>query len=400
MTNYTGVYWPVGANTIVRLEGTLAVPQAISANGSVIVGGCYDSDGVTIRPARWDSGVLTLLAALTGVTDAIGCSDDGSVIIGHSRISGGSMCYWTSGGTVAHALAPLGGDTAVYSGPAVGFGQRKISADGSIILAQSSPSLATVLYTSGTPTSLGTGHTAVGLSADGSTVVSESNDLFQQGEYWRGSWTTLLNEFGSTGVQAMLGTNADGTVFFGNFGGFDPAPPGYWDSSGAPSEFTRGSAVSAGITGSAIDSNVTVGNLAPDLSTVTPAKWVVNTRTDLTTGSYALVQPVAISGAGTVIAALAYNTAYRAAYYDSGDALHSLPDLGTLGSQPLGVSRDGSAIYGMSWEDDPPPRPTCAALWTEDTIPTFTAAAAVFSPDPAAPLSSAPLIPPLPIDGL
>jgi uncharacterized membrane protein len=371
MTNFTGVYWPVGAGTIVRLEGTLAVPQAISADGSVIVGGCYDTDNVTIRPARWDNGVLTLLAPLSGVTDAIGCSDDASVIIGYSRTSGGSMCYWTSGGTVAHALPPLTGDTGVNAGFGVPFTQRRISADGTKIIGQSAPSLALVLYTSGTPSSLGTGHTAVGLSADGSTVVAVSNDLFQQGEYWRGSWTTLSNEFGSTGVQSMLGTNADGTVFFAYFGGFDPAPPGYWNSSGVPSEFTRGTSVSAGITGNAIDSNVTVGYLAPDLSTVTPAKWVVNTRTDLTTGSYTTVQPVAVSGDGEIIAASAYTDIQHAAYYDSGDALHGLPDLGTLGSEPLGISRGGTVIYGMSYEEDAPVKPSCAALWTLDTIPSW-----------------------------
>lgn len=70
--------------------GTWAIPQAINADGSVIVGSSLNSSG-NPEAFKYQNGIMTGLGFLTGGTlsTATGVSADGTVIVGHGNLTGG-----------------------------------------------------------------------------------------------------------------------------------------------------------------------------------------------------------------------------------------------------------------------------------------------------------------------
>jgi uncharacterized membrane protein len=395
MVQQTGVYWPVGAGTVVRLEGITAsgvtVPYACSADGSVIVGYAVDAGGAN-KAARWDSGALTLLEPISGADQAIYCSDDGTIIIGGSTLDAYKLCYWTSGGTVGHSLAPLSGDTGVASQRALttGSSARVCSADGSKIIGVSYPSATGVLYTSGTPSSIGSGNVITSISSDGSLITGTQPSGTPTGGFWNGTWYNLQEQAFTSGNSDIYGCTADGSTIFGTIADFG-FPPAYWDLlSSASTDLAWGTvyghihafdraASNDTLRGWAEDSNVVIGAYVSGGAFV-PEKWVAGVRSDLPLGSgWGGALPTGICGDGHIIAA---NTNVgvslgTAGYWSTSgftDTAHTLPDLTPsllIGSQVYGISRDGSVIFGISFEDtaSPPSPPSCTALYSLDTIP-------------------------------
>jgi probable HAF family extracellular repeat protein len=386
-----GVYWPIGADTVVRLEGLgpylRTRPTAISANGQVIVGYAVD-DGGALHAARWDNGALTLLEPISGRDMAVACNDDASVIIGNSSLAADRLCYWTSGGTVANLLAPLSGDTGVVS---LAF-HRPVSADGHKIIGTSSPSYTGVLYTDGSPASLGSDYSLTGISSDGSTVVGQQVSGGNLSGYWNGSWHQMNYVVFTTGMGETYGITSDNAVIYAVVQDFH-FPICYFDSLATtnssiwgtvygvlhevPVNDIPGHTFQAG----AEDANVIAGYYVRSGPAV-PEKWVAGVRTDLPLGvgwNSGIPCQWAISGDGQVIGGNmdTGGAAIEAGYWKvvgGTDTVHALPDLYPslmLGSNLIGVSRDGSVAFGTTYAPDAPsaPSPSCTALYSLDTIP-------------------------------
>ena len=104
--------------------------NAVSADGTVIVGDSYDTNTFLSHAFRWKAGMAQDLGNLGGGESfAMATSSDGSVVIGLSRFIGGFHPFrWTAAGM--QDLGDLGGNWATASG---------VSADGSVVVGTATP---------------------------------------------------------------------------------------------------------------------------------------------------------------------------------------------------------------------------------------------------------------------
>jgi len=104
--------------------------NAVSADGTVIVGDSYDTNTFLSRAFRWKAGVAQDLGNLGGGESfAMATSADGSVVVGLSRFIGGFHPFrWTAAGM--QDLGDLGGSWATAS---------SVSADGSVVVGTATP---------------------------------------------------------------------------------------------------------------------------------------------------------------------------------------------------------------------------------------------------------------------
>ena len=217
--------WPtVPGETMTDLEtlgGTNSNVVAVSADGSVIVGGATNADGDP-HAASWVGGstVATDLGTLGGTfSSAYAVSADGSVIVGNANTANGTQAAsWMDGSTTATDLGTLGGTFSLASA---------VSADGSVIVGNArnaanethavswvgGSTVATDLGTLG-----GTFSSASAVSADGSVIVGfarNAADQFHAVSWVDGSTTaTDLGTLGGTFSSASA-VSADGSVIVG-----------------------------------------------------------------------------------------------------------------------------------------------------------------------------------------
>jgi probable HAF family extracellular repeat protein len=112
------------------LGGTTSQANAVSADGSVIVGVSRLSGSTNNIAFKYSNGVMTSLGTLGGTTStAYGVSADGSVIVGVSRLAGSTnnIAFKYSNGTMT-SLGTLGGTRSFAFG---------VSADGLVIVGDS-----------------------------------------------------------------------------------------------------------------------------------------------------------------------------------------------------------------------------------------------------------------------
>ena len=139
--------------------------NAVSADGTVIVGDSYDTNTFLSRAFRWKAGVAQDLGNLGGGESfANATSADGSVVVGLSRFIGGFHPFrWTAAGGMQD-LGDLGGNWATASG---------VSADGSVVVGTATPpppgglSIATRWTASNGLENLNTAATRAGISLGG-----------------------------------------------------------------------------------------------------------------------------------------------------------------------------------------------------------------------------------------
>lgn len=198
-----------------------SVPQAVSADGSVVVG--YASG----RPTRWTASTGNrAMPMLPGATssDATGVSADGSIIVGRSsHPTGYRACRWTMEGTVVEDLSDTPGRVTI------GW-VNAVSADGSVIVGQGYEEWqgARAFRMTGTtpPISLGMlapvqgSSEAIDVSADGSVVVGWSHNSSFNGEAFR--WTSETGMVGLgmgpipfTSYSYTRAVSADGSTIVG-----------------------------------------------------------------------------------------------------------------------------------------------------------------------------------------
>jgi probable HAF family extracellular repeat protein len=236
--------------------GFNAEAVAVSADGSVVVGSCGTAAGVQ-RAFRWtQSGGTVLLDQPAGPTQswATGVSGDGNTIAGYAGSNTSTRIGWEG-----VRWQPGGGIDALTSAGA-GVWASGISADGATVvgtvqgIGASDQSMAYRWTASGGMQQLGTlydsltTHASIsrGISADGTTIVGDSNGtqgINSYGDSFRwtdgGGMTALGGAFTASatsrdgqvivgaadttnGLQAFRWTAADGIVFLGSVPGHDP----------------------------------------------------------------------------------------------------------------------------------------------------------------------------------
>jgi probable HAF family extracellular repeat protein len=292
------------------LGGTMSMANAVSSNGSVVVGDSMTT-GNAMHAFKYTGTTMTDLGTLGGsMSTAYGASSDGSVIVGDSDLTGNTVmhAFTYAGGTMTDIGTLSGGTDSQAEG---------ISSDGSVIVGGSNLSGNSIMhafkYASGAMSDLGTltGGTnsiAFAASSDGSVIVGYSNV--------NGSVTTHAFEY-SGGTMSDLGT-----------------------LSGDANSQAEG--VSA-------DGSVIVGYSATSGGTTHAFKYADGTMTSLGTLGGTNSTARAISADGTVIvgqSSLSNGNSHAFKYADG-----TMSDLGTLGgtlSIASGVSSDGSVIVGES----------------------------------------------------
>ncbi|HAP14135.1 MULTISPECIES: hypothetical protein [unclassified Afipia] len=173
--NTTAVTW-TSAGGIVALPyysgGNFSIANAISADGTTVVGYSNDAGGANTYAVRWVNGVVSNLGSLGGIATSIAydVSANGSVIVGTSYAPNEVNVHgfrWLNG--VMTDIGSLGiGDT--YA--------QKVSADGSTVIGQSTG--IGFRWNSGTMIPLllpgGSGSEVAAVTPDGSTVIGSSDD--------------------------------------------------------------------------------------------------------------------------------------------------------------------------------------------------------------------------------
>ena len=189
--------WDTGVFTDL---GRWWTPSGVSGDGSVIAG---NTDGN--QAIRWESGATTALGLPTGFEDgrAAAVSADGSVIVG-----GATQTYNQTQWAVRWAAET---PTAICEGE--GYG---VSADGQIV-AGDYPSWRAFRWESGVLSTLD-GTPAYGISADGTVIVgggyagSDGGEAFR----WEGDAATGLGLLPGAAASAGYDASADGSVIVGS----------------------------------------------------------------------------------------------------------------------------------------------------------------------------------------
>lgn len=195
-----------------------------SHDGSIVVGFAVDSGGQQ-QAVYWDAGgIIHILSGTTGPgsSAAVACSSDGTVIVGN--LNGAGVVTWSGGSyaTVTH-LPALG----------IGFFAQAFgcSADASIIVGQSDGSIlgnpeTAVVWTNGVIAALpfvsgGNNAAAVACNSAGTILAGDSND--GPGNFhavkWTGGpgWTlTTLNSLSGSPSDQVNASNSDSSVLAGS----------------------------------------------------------------------------------------------------------------------------------------------------------------------------------------
>jgi probable HAF family extracellular repeat protein len=187
----------------------------VSSDGSVVVGQGYDSSYNDLA-VRWTSSGIESLGFLSGYasSSARGVSADGSVVVGDSYTSGyGQAFRWNSTTNMMVSLGTLGGS---YSEA------RGVSGDGSVTVGNSDNQAFRWNATDGM---VGLGvlpgtysSSAYGVSGDGSVIVGDSGSSFFDREAFRWNATDGMVGLGFlTGgySSSATGVSGDGSVVVG-----------------------------------------------------------------------------------------------------------------------------------------------------------------------------------------
>jgi hypothetical protein len=387
----------------VPYNDTLTYPWHISADGQTVVGWAADSSG-NPKPVKWVGTTVTPLAAVAPATRATFCSPDASIILGDDGFTN-SLVRWTSGGTAGVLLSPAAGQTgtsATFALPTSGGVSRLVrsfSNDGNTLTGTSTSSGhgKATKWVGVTPSALAsttpTGDAdARGCSQDGSVVIGR--DDLGRGVFWTGSTCrVLVKALGSSHEYVADACNGDGSVIWGVAADSSDVAdrPCYWDSLATVASSRYGvqhflPGLTA-ITGNnftvpivawvaeTAGSAIAVGS-GPTSSAGTAyhgIRWNGTVPTDLGVlpgASVALAKGCSATGARVCGTGNDGSGGQWALYWDDANVLHKLPTLadaiaGSEG-QGLGMSRDGSTIFGTVDIDDTgpvdPPDPTPAAL--------------------------------------
>ena len=193
-----------------NLGGRWSVAQAVSADGTVVVG---DSEGPSGSEAfRWENGSMIGLGLLvpegmTGLSSATGVSDDGSVVVGYATTETTDFV----GFRWEDSMEPLPGSARFSS-------WYDVSADGSVIVGAADTGAEAARWVNGAMEPLGAGNNshARAVSSDGSVVVGRSR-FTPGGEAFRwenGSMIGLDSVYGASSLPRDV--SADGSVVVGS----------------------------------------------------------------------------------------------------------------------------------------------------------------------------------------
>ena len=199
------------------LGGNHSIAKAVSANGAVVVGQATNNSN-QYRAFRWTSADgMTDLGTLSGTSSSYGVavSANGSVVVGlSSNIIGQSRAFrWTGG--VMSDLGNIGGNDTIA---------KAVSTDGAVVVGYALNSLNqyhAFRWTGGVMTDLGTlggiFSTADAVSADGAVVVGyATNNLNQNRAFrWKSGVMTDLGTLGGGDHSYAQAVSADGSVVVG-----------------------------------------------------------------------------------------------------------------------------------------------------------------------------------------
>jgi probable HAF family extracellular repeat protein len=280
-------------------------PITVSANGDVIFSTSYLASGAT-HSFKYSGSTVTDLGTLGGtLSSANAMSANGSVIVGISTLADDSTMHaFKYSGSTMTDLGTFGG---TYSSA------NAVSADGSVIVGFSyfnaNANVHAFKYVGSTMTDLltlgGTNSSATAVSADGLVIVGQStlaDETVTHAFKYVGSTMTDLGNFGGTYTSANA-VSADGSVIVGfsflnanaNFHAFKYSGSTMTDLGTLGGAFSSATSVSA-------DGLVIVGRSTLTGDTVTHAfKYVGNTMTDLGTLGGTSSQAQGVSADGKVI---------------------------------------------------------------------------------------------------
>lgn len=350
-------------------------PYAITPDGATVFGTSQAAD-FTNRAARWASATLAVtelqrvdmsapfLAFQPNNAVALGGSDDGTIIYGGSLTSGGSgvqpIIRWTGGGASGSLLSLPAGATFSrneWGGIDRIAPFRLCSPDGSVN-AGFGDFTAGTKWVNGAPVTLSdpslvsatTTNNAIVLGYDATGAI-----------YWNGTTPHRLAAGGS-GVPLAYFSNSDVSVIW-----CPQTPLAYWDISGGGSGTFHQMNYDPGgsyINWVAVDPGVliAVGNTYfSSLGGYSHAcQWIGITISDLGVipgGHASTALGCNHDGTLTVGWSNDASSTIRPVYWDAANTLHVLPTLAgpdDLFGKALGISRDGSVIFG---EISPPPPP-------------------------------------------
>jgi len=366
-----------------RLPGVTrgaAIPLAMSADGSVIVGQVTDDDYQPF-PARWDNGALTVLTPL--IVDGvpllpIACSSDASIILARNGAALNPCGYWLDGGTVGRVLAPLPDGVAPVMRQ-----KRNLSDDGTVICGSCMASQAT-FWTNGTPApvssdGLYTQTYAPGCSADGSILVAKSihSDSFVLGYAQRSDLT--FRPLAQSGIEQLdhpspSGMLADGSTIYCST---NDHVLFYWNNLNEVDQDGNFGVIN--LVPTVTDFNNPV--VAEDSTSTNPIIYcTMNGTPTKVTGTQSVSLPTlggfgsvsACSGDGSIVVGIVADQAiYSPCYWqDAADTplLFATPSGWT--AQVEAISRSGSVAYGMAQQTvtiadppmPPPPAPSLAMV--------------------------------------
>ena len=328
--------------------GNYSYAQAISADGSVVVGNAEIAGGNN-RAFRWTSAGMVDLGTFGGnYSTANAVSADGSVVVGYAYNASNQYhaFRWTSAGMVD--LGTLGGN---YS-----YAYRA-SADGSVVVGESEIAGSqnrAFRWTSAGMVDLGTfgGNYsyAIDVSADGSVVVGQAYNASNQYRAFRWTSAGMVN-LGTLGgnYSSAQAVTADGSVIVGNAeiaGGNSHAFR--WTSAGMVDLGTFGGNYSSANAVSA-DGSVVVGYAQIAGSQNRAFRWTSAGMVNLGTlgGDYSYAHAVSADGSVVVGVAQIAGGQNRAFRWTSA----GMVDLGTFGgnySSAHAVSADGSVVVGYA----------------------------------------------------
>jgi probable HAF family extracellular repeat protein len=213
----------LAADTGYVLPGTLGSAKsygvAINADGTVVVGYIGDTNGTIQHAYSWteSSGMIDLDPTGTAISQAMGVSDDGTVIVGKTTVGGQRHAVvWTSG--TMSDFGTLGGPNS---------SANAVSADGTVIVGNAdTPSAGQRAFRwvqgQGAIQSIGSiaGNfsSANDVSADGSVVVGRTATNAGGDHAYRWTPTGLFQDIGTLagGSSEAWGVSADGLVVVGS----------------------------------------------------------------------------------------------------------------------------------------------------------------------------------------
>jgi len=401
--------WPIsgGVSQLGLLSGgTVSYPWAASSDGSVICGYSDAGSPGSPLPVRWNILAVTQLAVTTGTQQAVWLSQDGSTTFVGSALNNTRFSSWDSNGAVGANLTLPVDYTAAHWDPEPVAG-RTCSDDGSIIVgtcvgpAGSNPTQIATVWNAGVPTTLpgvfgGTQRTeAKGCSQDGALIFGIGTATISIACYWTGSLPRSLASVDTgdnyrfaafcDGAGATIwGVSADNSTVHHNV---------YWDTLGSSAGHNGYGVIhtmdslplSTNPTADSVNyvsetGGIAVGAGLDSTGTGVAIKWagITPTALPLLPGGLSAVA-FGCSADGSIVVGRARDSGgnFLPVYWDAANAIHELPLLAgaPLSGQALGISRDGSTIFGTG---EPPPNPApgiplpfCGAVHTTTS---FTAA--------------------------